>query len=67
MELLTGREYQIVRSIFSGGTVKELSAKLNLSNKTISGHKINALWKMRFSRHDLFHHAVLLDGLCLYR
>lgn len=43
---LTNRELEILKLLAEGLTNLEIAAKLHLSNKTVSGHKINILSKL---------------------
>jgi DNA-binding NarL/FixJ family response regulator len=45
-ELLSDREFQVMRLIASGRTVSEIAAELNLSVKTISTYRSRILEKM---------------------
>ena len=45
-ELLSDREYQVMRLIASGKTVSEIARELSLSVKTISTHRTRLLQKM---------------------
>lgn len=46
LENLTDREMQIFRLLAEGFSNRDIAEKLNLSNKTVSGHKINLLMKL---------------------
>lgn len=46
-ETLSDREYQVMRMIVSGKTVKEIAAQLHLSVKTISTYRARTLEKMK--------------------
>lgn len=45
-ETLTNKEIIILQLLASGFSNQEIAGKLNLSNKTISGHKVNILRKL---------------------
>lgn len=47
-DLLSDREYQVLRMIGSGRTVSEIAADLTLSVKTVSTYRARILEKMRF-------------------
>jgi DNA-binding NarL/FixJ family response regulator len=58
-ELLSDREYQVVRMIASGKTVKEIAKELFLSVRTVSTYRARALEKMRMkSNADLIRYAL---------
>lgn len=46
LETLTNKEIIILEQLAKGFSNQEISAKLNLSNKTVSGHKVNILKKL---------------------
>ena len=43
---LTNRELEVLKLLAEGLTNLEIAEKLHLSNKTVSGHKINILSKL---------------------
>ncbi|AUB75682.1 DNA-binding response regulator [Pseudomonas sp. Lz4W] len=43
---LTDREMQILKLLAEGYSNRDIAAKLNLSSKTVSGHKVNLLMKL---------------------
>jgi DNA-binding NarL/FixJ family response regulator len=58
-ELLSDREYQVVRMIASGKTVNEIAKELFLSVRTVSTYRARALEKMRMkSNADLIRYAL---------
>lgn len=59
-DILSQRELDIMLSFFSGESVNNASKRLSLSKKTISSYKINAMRKVRITRHDLFNHNLIL-------
>jgi DNA-binding NarL/FixJ family response regulator len=62
-ERLSDREMEVLRSIASGKTVKEISAELALSEKTISTYRTRLLEKMQMRTNaDLIQYA-LREGL----
>ncbi|MNE55839.1 Virulence factors putative positive transcription regulator BvgA [compost metagenome] len=46
LEELTDRELQILRLLAEGFSNGEIASRLNLSNKTVSGHKVNIQAKL---------------------
>ena len=64
-ETLSDREYQIMRLIASGNTVKEIAFDLSLSVKTVSTYRTRVLKKLNFMTNaDLIRYAIrekLLD------
>ncbi|MGL5389654.1 MAG: LuxR C-terminal-related transcriptional regulator [Serratia sp. (in: enterobacteria)] len=60
LSFLTRQEIKIMRGLTTGKTPQNLSRELNLSVKTICGHKINALKKLGLSH--LNARSVLLFG-----
>ena len=44
--MLTKREQQVINALLSGKSAATIAGKLNVSQKTISAHKINALKKL---------------------
>jgi len=58
-ETLSDREYEVMRMIASGKTVKEIGEELFLSVKTISTYRSRILEKMRMkSNAELTHYAI---------
>jgi DNA-binding NarL/FixJ family response regulator len=58
-ETLSDREYQVLRMIASGKTVKEIAQELSLSAKTISTYRVRLLEKMKMRTNaELTHYAV---------
>jgi len=58
-ELLSDREFQVMRMIASGKTLKEISAELSLSVKTISTYRTRILDKMGMRTNaELMHYAI---------
>ncbi len=58
-ESLSHREYQVLRMIASGKTVKEIAQELSLSPKTVSTYRVRILEKMQMSTNaELTHYAV---------
>ena len=45
-ELLSEREFQVLRMIASGKSVKEIAEELSLSAKTVSTYRVRILEKM---------------------
>ncbi len=57
-ELLSDREFEVLRGLGTGRTVKEVAAKLGLSPKTVSTYRTRLMEKMRFaSTADLVRYA----------
>lgn len=58
-ETLSHREYQVMRMIASGKTVKQIAEELALSVKTVSTYRVRVLEKMRMKTNaELTHYAV---------
>ncbi len=58
-ETLSHREYQVMRMIASGKTVKQIAEELSLSVKTVSTYRVRVLEKMRMKTNaELTHYAV---------
>ncbi|MGE5258662.1 MAG: response regulator transcription factor, partial [Hyphomicrobiales bacterium] len=58
-ENLSDREYQVLCSISSGKTVKEIAEELSLSEKTISTYRARILDKMNMkSNAELTHYGI---------
>ncbi len=66
-ELLSGREFQVLRLIASGRSVSDIARELSLSVKTISTYRTRILQKMGLRNNaELMHHAMghhLMDGM----
>lgn len=66
-EVLSDREFQVLRRIASGKTVKTIAAELSLSVKTVSTYRARVLAKMHMRTNaELTHYAVragLVDAL----
>lgn len=58
-EVLSDREYQVLRMIASGLTVSQISTRLTLSVKTISTYRARVLEKMRMkTTAELMHYGI---------
>ena len=58
-EMLSNREYEVLRLIASGRTVTQIAAEKNLSAKTISTYRTRLLHKMRMQTSaELTHYAI---------
>jgi DNA-binding NarL/FixJ family response regulator len=58
-ELLSDREYQVLRLVASGKTVKEVATELSLSVKTVSTYRARVLKKIGVrSNAELIHYAL---------
>lgn len=58
-EALSDREFQVLRLIASGKTVKEIGEELSLSVKTISTYRTRILEKMRMKNNaEMTHYAI---------
>ena len=58
-EMLSDREFQVLRFIASGKTVKEIGEELSLSVKTISTYRTRILEKMKMRNNaELTHYAI---------
>ena len=58
-ETLSDREFQVMRMLASGKTVKEIAAELSLSVKTISTYRARILAKMNLHTNaELIHYAI---------
>lgn len=62
-EVLTEREFDVMCMFAKGNTVNEISAKLSISNKTVSTHKARIMEKMRFSNNVELVRYALTHGL----
>jgi len=59
---LSEREYEIFLLLAKGMSVNEIANQLNISNKTVSTHKVRLMEKMNFnSLSDLIRYAVNLE------
>lgn len=58
-DILSKREFQILRLLSDGMSVNDVAAELHISNKTVSTHKARLMEKMGFSNNaDLVRYAV---------
>lgn len=58
-EILSDREYQVLRMIASGKTVSQIAAALSLSVKTVSTYRVRVLEKMKMrSTAELMRYAI---------
>lgn len=58
-DVLSKREFQILRLLSDGMSVNDVAAELNISNKTVSTHKARLMEKMGFTNNaDLVRYAV---------
>lgn len=58
-EKLSEREFQIMYMLANGKTVKEIANELNISDKTVSTHRMRLLEKMGFRNNaELTHYAI---------
>ena len=62
-ENLSNREFEVLRSIASGQTVKEIAEKLSLSDKTISTYRRRILDKMDMRTNAELTHYAIRNGL----
>ncbi|MBN1840740.1 MAG: response regulator transcription factor [Deltaproteobacteria bacterium] len=62
-EKLSDREYEVMRMIASGKTLKEIAEELCLSIKTISTHRSRILKKMKMRNNAELMHYVIKHGL----
>ena len=62
-ELLSDREFQVLRMLASGKTVSEIAGELFLSVKTISTYRTRILEKMGFSNNAQITQYCLREGL----
>ena len=59
-DVLSDREYQVLRMIGAGRTVSEISSQLNLSVKTVSTYRARILDKLQMrTSAELIHYAVV--------
>lgn len=57
--LLSVREFEVFGLLVAGKRVNDIAAQLNISNKTVSTHKLNLMVKMKMgSTADLIHYSV---------
>jgi two-component system invasion response regulator UvrY len=58
-EILSDREYQVLRMIASGSTIKEIAKELSLSIKTVSTYRTRIMGKMKMKTNaELMHYAL---------
>ncbi len=58
-ETLSDREFQVMRMIASGRTLKEIAGELSLSVKTISTYRVRILTKLKLHTNaELIHYAI---------
>ena len=58
-ETLSDREFQVLRLIAAGKSVKEIAAELSLSVKTVSTYRARLLLKMDLETNaELIHYAI---------
>lgn len=58
-ELLSDREFQVMRMIVSGKTVRKIADELSLSVKTVSAHRAHVLEKLQLDNDvELTHYAI---------
>lgn len=62
-ELLSNREYEILKAIGSGRTVSQIAETLNLSVKTVSTHRTRILRKMAMKTNAELTHYVIANRL----
>ena len=62
-EKLSDREFEILRLIASGRTVKEIAAELTLSANTISTYRARILEKMKMRTSAELTHYAISNGL----
>ena len=62
-ELLSDREFDVMRRLAAGGSVSEVAAALNLSFKTVSTHKTNFLAKLGLSNQSQLVRYAFKHGL----
>lgn len=61
-QVLTARECTVLRLLAQGKTVNQIARTLNLSNKTVSSHKIKLMEKMRITNFaELMQYAITHD------
>ena len=62
-EQLSDREFDVLRSLGAGHTVKEVAARLGLSPKTVSTYRTRLMEKMRFATNADLVQYVAANGL----
>ena len=62
-ERLSDREFEILRLIAAGRTVKEIAAELTLSANTISTYRARILEKMKMQTSAELTHYAISNGL----
>jgi DNA-binding NarL/FixJ family response regulator len=62
-EQLSDREFDVLRSLGAGHTVKEVAERLGLSPKTVSTYRTRLMEKMRFATNADLVHYVAANGL----
>lgn len=62
-ELLSDREFQIMRMIAQGKTIKEIAGELFISDKTVSTYRARLLLKMGMKNNSELTHYVTINGL----
>jgi DNA-binding NarL/FixJ family response regulator len=62
-ESLSGREFDVMRSIASGKTVSAIAAEMNLSVKTVSTYRVRVLEKMGLANNSELTHYAVRNGL----
>jgi len=62
-ELLSGREYQVLKLIASGQTISEIARTLSLSVKTISTYRARILMKMKMRNNAELTYYAVQNGL----
>lgn len=62
-ELLSNREYQVMRLIASGKTVKAVAAELSLSSRTVSTYRSRVLQKMKLNNNAELTYYAIKNGL----
>jgi two-component system invasion response regulator UvrY len=62
-ELLSDREFEIMKLIGSGKTVSQIAEELALSVKTVSTHRARILRKMEMKTNAELTHYVVRSGL----
>jgi DNA-binding NarL/FixJ family response regulator len=63
LEGLTRRETQVLTHIAQGLSVKEIATTLNVSIKTVEGHKANLMTKLDIHDRVLLAHHAIRQGL----
>jgi DNA-binding NarL/FixJ family response regulator len=62
-ELLSDREFEVLKLLASGKTVSQVAAELSLSVKTVSTHRVRMLKKMNMKTNSELMHYALRRGL----